>query len=213
MYYRYPLLIRNREKYSFPCLLNPGLKERKKRRQSRRRDNVYKVEGQQKKRKIITNNFLARDLKLASVNTEKNVNTHTMLIWTLENVNQEIVAKNALQGWIAKMKTSRNRHRRMKRDFYCFEGHYFLGPAFSSQVNHVKFASWKTTKNWVELTFAKKSGSVTRDREHFWPIADRRVPSNDPRNNCGTQFDSSTFLVSKVANGQRCSSENWNQSF
>ena len=28
------------------------------------------------------------------------------------------------------------------------------------------------------------------------PIADRRVPSNDPRNNCGTHFGSSSLLVS-----------------
>ena len=32
-----------------------------------------------------------------------------------------------------------------------------------------------------------------------WPIADRRVPSNHPRNNCGTHFCSSSPLVSKVA--------------
>ena len=35
-----------------------------------------------------------------------------------------------------------------------------------------------------------------------WPIADWRVPSNNPRNNCVTQFGSSSLVVSKVVNGQ-----------
>ena len=33
-----------------------------------------------------------------------------------------------------------------------------------------------------------------------WPIADRRVPSNAARNNCGTHLGSSSLLVSKVGN-------------
>ena len=33
-----------------------------------------------------------------------------------------------------------------------------------------------------------------------WPIADRCVPNNDPRNNCGTNFGSNFLLVSKVVN-------------
>ena len=32
-------------------------------------------------------------------------------------------------------------------------------------------------------------------RENNWPIADRRVPSNNPRNTCGTLFGSSSLLV------------------
>ena len=31
-------------------------------------------------------------------------------------------------------------------------------------------------------------------------IADRRVPSNDSRNNCGTHFGFRSLLMSKVAN-------------
>ena len=38
------------------------------------------------------------------------------------------------------------------------------------------------------------------DPKH-WPIAERRVPSNYPSNNCGTHLGSSFILVSKVANG------------
>ena len=33
-----------------------------------------------------------------------------------------------------------------------------------------------------------------------WPIAARHITSNNPRNNCGTHFGSSSFLISKVAN-------------
>ena len=36
--------------------------------------------------------------------------------------------------------------------------------------------------------------------EKNWPIADRRFPCNDTRNNCGTDFGSSSLHVSKVAN-------------
>ena len=45
--------------------------------------------------------------------------------------------------------------------------------------------SWPLIKeeNWAELTFAKTSGTVTRARarKKNRPIADRHVPSNDPR--------------------------------
>jgi len=58
--------------------------------------------------------------------------------------------------------------------------------------------------NWAEFTFAKASGSVTKDREKHCSIAERRVTSNDPRNNCGTHFDSGSLLVSKVVNGLTC---------
>ena len=46
---------------------------------------------------------------------------------------------------------------------------------------------------WPELTFAKTSGTDTRDREtmdYWW---------HDPINNCGTHFGSSFLLVFKVA--------------
>ena len=52
--------------------------------------------------------------------------------------------------------------------------------------------------NWTELTFAKTSGTVTSDREKNWPIADRRVSTNDPRNNCGMHFGSRSLLISKL---------------
>ena len=42
--------------------------------------------------------------------------------------------------------------------------------------------------------------TVTKDREKNYPIADQYVPSNDPRDNCETNVDSSPLLVSKVAN-------------
>ena len=53
-----------------------------------------------------------------------------------------------------------------------------------------------------KLTFAKTSGTVARGKRKNLQIADRRVPSNYPRNTCGTYFAPSSFefLVSKVAN-------------
>jgi len=40
-------------------------------------------------------------------------------------------------------------------------------------------------------------GRLLRD----WPIADRGIYSDDPRNLCGTRFGSSSLMVTKVANG------------
>ena len=54
--------------------------------------------------------------------------------------------------------------------------------------NHVVSAcciNYRQTKreNWAELTFAKTSGTVIKNREKNWPIADQLVPSIDPRCN------------------------------
>ena len=46
----------------------------------------------------------------------------------------------------------------------------------------------KLEGNSAEFTFAKSSGIVTKDREKDWPIVDRRDPSNNPRNNRGSNF-------------------------
>ena len=46
----------------------------------------------------------------------------------------------------------------------------------------------KLQGNSAEFTFAKSSGIVTKDREKDWPIADRRDPSNNPRNNRASNF-------------------------
>ena len=46
----------------------------------------------------------------------------------------------------------------------------------------------KREVDWVEFAFAKPSGTVARGTKKNWPIADRRVPSNNPRNNCVTYF-------------------------
>ena len=48
----------------------------------------------------------------------------------------------------------------------------------------------------AEFAFAKTSGTVTRDRETNWPIADRSFPSNDIRKNCGAHFGSTFLTVS-----------------
>ena len=50
----------------------------------------------------------------------------------------------------------------------------------------------KREGTWPELTFAKTSGTVTRDRE--------TMDRYDPRNSCCTHFGSSSLLVFKVAN-------------
>ena len=56
---------------------------------------------------------------------------------------------------------------------------------------------YKQRGNWVQLIFAKTSGTVSRDTGKKWPIADQRAISNSPTNNCGTPFGSSSLLVPK----------------
>ena len=50
------------------------------------------------------------------------------------------------------------------------------------------------------IFFKGKALGTRLKRETTWPIADQRVPCNDPRINCGTHFGTSSRLVSKVAN-------------
>ena len=86
-----------------------GQKERKTVRQLRKRGNVYKVGKQWKKTKIITNNFLARDLKVAIVTMEMIVNILMMYTCTLEHVTISALHRKKL-----KLITSR----------YCYKQQY-----------------------------------------------------------------------------------------
>ena len=52
-------------------------------------------------------------------------------------------------------------------------------------------------ETWTEFTFARMVTLVTRDRENNWPIADPRVPSDDPRSNCGMHFGSGSQFPSR----------------
>ena len=54
----------------------------------------------------------------------------------------------------------------------------------------------KLERNSAEFTFAKSSGIVTKDREKDWPIVDRCDPSNNPRNNRGSNFFSNKIPFS-----------------
>ena len=61
-------------------------------------------------------------------------------------------------------------------------------------------ATLKTRRKLGRVNFCKDFWGCYWAKGKNWPIADRRVPSNDPRNNCGTHFGSSPLLVSKEAN-------------
>ena len=54
----------------------------------------------------------------------------------------------------------------------------------------------KLEGNSAQFTFAKSSGIVTKDREKDWPIVDQRDPSNNPRNNRGSNFFSNKIPFS-----------------
>ena len=62
---------------------------------------------------------------------------------------------------------------------------------------------------FATLKMRGKLGQVNFRKNFFrggknWPIADRRVPSNDSRNNCGTYFGSSSLLIFVVVDGYFC---------
>ena len=79
---------------------------------------------------------------------------------------------------------------RSSRNFFywllrSFTGNWVWIPPQNSPI--VQCATLKKKGNWAELTFAKTSGtSLSKGRGKNWPIGDRCVPSNDPRNNFGS---------------------------
>jgi len=72
-----------------------------------------------------------------------------------------------------------------------------ISSVFGLRADVSKFPILEKEGNWGELTFAKTSGTVTRDNEKNWPIVDQRVHSYDPRNNRETHFGPSSLLVLK----------------
>ena len=70
---------------------------------------------------------------------------------------------------------------------------HLIGLTVVMETSLQKFATFKREGNWAELTLSKTSGIVTRDRGKNWPIADQRILQNNPRNNCATNFGSSSL--------------------
>ena len=62
------------------------------------------------------------------------------------------------------------------------------------------FVTLETRRRLGQVYFRKDFRDCYYRDGKNWPIADQRLPSNDPRNNCRTHFDSSSLLVSKVTN-------------
>ena len=63
------------------------------------------------------------------------------------------------------------------------------------------FVTLKTRRKLGRLNFHKDFWDCYQGLGNNSPIADGRVPSNNPRNNCGTHLGSSFLVVSKVAIG------------
>ena len=62
------------------------------------------------------------------------------------------------------------------------------------------FVTLETRRRLGQVYFRKDFWDCYYRDGKYWLIADQRLPSNDPRNNCRTHFDSSSLLVSKVTN-------------
>ena len=65
---------------------------------------------------------------------------------------------------------------------------------------HLEFATLETRRMLARVNFRKDVRECYWGEEQKWPIADQCIHSNDPRNNYGTHFGSSSLIVSKVAN-------------
>ena len=78
------------------------------------------------------------------------------------------------------------------RGFLCQEKEesmfWFFHPLAHKQITN-------TYRNHFSRSF---ENCYTVEREKNWPIADRRVLSNDLRNNCGSHFASNPLLLSKI---------------
>ena len=90
--------------------------------------------------------------------------------------------------WTAEMKWKwRNDHRSERNLCNCVKK-----PEKNSELQ-------RGLNSWPRDYRCDGTGTVTRNKKKNKPIADKRVISNDPRNNCEKHFDSSSLLVSKVA--------------
>ena len=71
--------------------------------------------------------------------------------------------------------------------------------AFIYQEGGKKAKYVENRGNWAKLTFAKTCRTVSKDKGKNWRIADRRVPSNDPRNNCETySYKVTNFMCHQI---------------
>ena len=62
------------------------------------------------------------------------------------------------------------------------------------------FVTSEPRKRLGRVNFHKDFWDGYKGQGKNWPIADWHVPGNDPRNNCGTHFGSSSLLGTEVAN-------------
>ena len=68
------------------------------------------------------------------------------------------------------------------------------------QINKINLSYFGTKKRegtWAGSTISQRLLGLFLGAGKNQPIADRHVPSNDPRNHCGTHFGSYSLLVSK----------------
>ena len=76
------------------------------------------------------------------------------------------------------------------RFFICYYG--VAGENGLNSSVSIRYHRSKTS--WTPYEVDNRAG------EKNWPIADRCVTGNYPRNNCGTHFGSSSLVISKEAN-------------
>ena len=144
------------------CLCILGQKGRKTVRQLRKRGNDYKVGKQWKKTKITTNNFLARDLKVASVTMEMTVNILMMYICTLEHVTISAMHRKKL-----KLISSRCCHKQV--DCSCWKNQT-KSPVRTPKARS-SFAQVRTTeRNNLEIVMLLVESKFLSDILYNWPI-------------------------------------------
>ena len=62
-------------------------------------------------------------------------------------------------------------HVRKRNETFCF-----ISSLTNSEIQRLKFATLGNVEgNWAKLLIAKTSGTVTKDKDKYWPIAGRRV--------------------------------------
>ena len=73
-------------------------------------------------------------------------------------------------------------------------------PKSGCKGDYDPFATFKKRRKLGRVNFRKGFWCCYQGHGKNWPIAARLVPSNDPRNTCGTHFGSRSLPVFKVTN-------------
>ena len=79
-------------------------------------------------------------------------------------------------------------------------GHWQISHKHGVYGFFIRHFTTETRRKLDRVNFRKDFWDCYQGKGKNWPIAERRVTRNDPRNNCRTLFGFSSLIVARVAN-------------